>query len=124
MPRIDVARSIARAFSCCRKGTGHFFQGSRCLLLPGLFDGDTGDRVVDTLDGDAGPNVDRLVGLPPIPTVLTGRLESRVAGPRAAGPPEGTIPDSISLSARSTFGRLKLLLPNGPTIPAAAPAKS
>jgi hypothetical protein len=30
------------------------------------------------------------------------------------------IPASISLRARSTVGRLKLLLPSGPTIPAAA----
>jgi hypothetical protein len=33
-------------------------------------------------------------------------------------------PTSISESARSTVGKLKLLLPNGPTIPAAAPVKS
>ena len=36
----------------------------------------------------------------------------------------GPIQLSVSLKARSTLGRLKLLLPKGPTIPAATPAKS
>jgi hypothetical protein len=49
--------------------------------------------------------------------VVPVTLEPRFA-PTAPAPP--LTPASISVSARSTFGRLKLLLPNGPTMPAAA----
>ena len=89
--------------------------------------GDTGDRAVEMLVGEPDVKGKRLeVGRleTPAPVVDTGRPgPSRVEAPRLAPPGEFT-PDSISLSARSTFGRLKLLLPNGPTMPADAPAKS
>jgi hypothetical protein len=52
-----------------------------------------------------------------------GRPDKRAAALLAASPPPvglPLIPTSMSVSARSTVGRLKLLLPNGPTIPAAA----
>ena len=96
-------------------------------------EGEIGERAelegVDVPKGDkpagrtAGPAPDAVL------PVLPGA--SRVEDPRPPPPPpplspspEGPPPDSISLSARSTFGRLKLLLPKGPTMPAEAPAKS
>ena len=75
---------------------------------------------------DAG--VRPLAGAPAPPTVLSpdvGRPlpldKRREASPftLAFSPPPPT-PDSISASAFSTFGRLKLLLPSGPTMPAVA----
>lgn len=56
----------------------------------------------------------RLDGLRSVALALT--LAPRLT-PELAPPP---MPASISVSARSTAGKLKLLLPSGPTIPAAA----
>jgi hypothetical protein len=58
-----------------------------------------------------------------------GRVEARPATLRAASPltlddNAFPVPTSISERARSTCGRLKLLLPSGPTTPAAAPVRS
>ena len=73
------------------------------------------------LAAGAAPTVDRgglvfLDGLrsATLPLALAPRLALELA------PPIPPIPASISVSARSTVGRLKLLLPNGPTIPAEA----
>ena len=85
--------------------------------VPVLADGDPGERTLPTLVGeDEVPNGDS----PAVPALPPSLLVVPSIADVLAGP----IPLSISLKARSTLGRLKLLLPKGPTIPAAAPAKS
>jgi hypothetical protein len=61
-------------------------------------------------------------GLAPRESRRSAALVPLALAPRLApaGPAPLPTPASISVSARSTFGRLKLLLPNGPTMPAAA----
>ena len=100
-------------------------------------EGETGERAEFVGVDDAPPKGDkpawRTVGPAPDAVLPVRPGASRVETPRPPPPPpplsppspEGPpTPDSISLSARSTFGRLKLLLPKGPTMPAEAPAKS
>lgn len=67
-------------------------------------------RAVVPSGGTANPDVDDLGA---------GRPDSFRPGSAAAPVPRGVIPPSISVRARSTFGKLKLLLPIGPTTPAA-----
>ena len=97
-----------------------FCRTSCCVWPPGVGLGDEDNVGDDTCDLDPGaptPGTDKLDA---------GRVVLRLSGflvsapaliPSGAGPP--TAP-SISVRARSTFGRLKLLLPMGPTIPADA----
>ena len=81
--------------------------------MPVLADGDPGERTLPTLVGeDEVPNGDS----PAAPALPPSLLVAPSIRDVFAGP----IPLSISLKARSTLGRLKLLLPKGPTIPAAA----
>ena len=84
--------------------------------MPVLADGDPGERTLPTLVGeDEIPNGDSPVVPALPPSLLVPSIADVFAVP---------IPLSISLKARSTLGRLKLLLPKGPTIPADAPAYS
>lgn len=88
------------------------FCNTSCCVCPPEF----GDPGIGFGDGDA------------LPTWLVGDVELVSAAGRPA--PEArpaALPDpatSISDNANWTVGRLKLLGPNGPTIPAAAPSRS
>jgi len=100
------------------------FCNTSCCVCPagGLADppivGDVGALpVVDAAPTAVNPG-GRPLGAPVALPVL--RAVSAVA-PIPPGPP---IPISISVKARSTFGIVKLLLPRGPTIPAAALVRS
>jgi len=102
-----------------------------CPPAPGLGApgpvGVTGERADEILVGDDEvPNADRADGRPVEVVVAIGLAASLRAAAAVSPKPVDVppIPVSISLNALSTFGRLKLLLPRGPTIPAAAPAKS
>ena len=91
------------------------------LGLPVLVaDGGTGERTpLPLASEDEVPNGTSPAGRLALPVsfLVAGDPSIAVVGP-------APIPLSISLRARSTLGRLKLLLPKGPTIPAEAPAKS
>ena len=100
------------------------FCNTSCCVCPagGLPDlpvvGDVGTLpVADPAPTDVNPG-GRPLWAPVVLPVL--RTASGVA-PMPPGPP---IPISISVKARSTFGIVKLLLPRGPTMPAAALVKS
>lgn len=96
------------------------FCSTSCCVCPPVELGDglkVGDVVRPEVDAPAPPTADNPdVGrVPPLD-------RRRAASPftlafNALPPPK---PVSISASAFSTFGRLKLLLPRGPTIPAVA----
>ena len=68
------------------------------------------------------PNEDSPAGRPVAPVLPVALLV--VVVPSIAVVDATPIPLSISLRARSTLGKLKLLLPKGPTMPAEAPANS
>ena len=100
-----------------------------CPPAPGLGApetlGVTGERVAEIPVGEEEvPSADRADGRPVEVLVEIGLAANlRVAtSPKPVDVPP--MPVSISLNAFSTFGRLKLLLPKGPTIPAVAPATS
>lgn len=87
-----------------------------CPPAPGLGDVDNvGDDACDRPLGAPAPGTDS----PPV-----GRFALRLRPLRASGPAEEPsdegppVPPSISVSARSTLGSVKLLLPIGPTTPA------
>ena len=85
--------------------------------MPVLAAGDPGERALLMLVGeDEVPSEDSPTVRPAAVPVLPASL--LVVVPSIAVVDAAPIPLSISLKARSTFGRLKLLLPKGPTIPA------
>lgn len=99
------------------------FWSTSCWVWPpvGLGDptmgaGDVGERTLV----EAVPTGARPGGRPLDAAGL--RVDLRAGSVAAAGPPP--MPTSISVRARSTLGKLKLLLPSGPTIPAAAAVRS
>lgn len=81
-------------------------------------EGEIGDRAPEMLVGEvAEPMADR----PGRPDVDIGLPLGTLLAGGAIEPADPPIPDSISLSARSTFGKLNVLLPMGPTTPAVGP---
>lgn len=95
------------------------FCSTSCCVWPG------GGLLAPTGDAVWRPGGDAVLepsgdGRPVAPVRLAKR-RAAVESAAPVGPPES---NSISDNARSTVGRLKLLLPNGPTIPAAAFSRS
>ena len=94
-----------------------------CPVPPGLVadagpEGDTGDRAPEIMVGDVDePMFDR----PGRPDVEAGLPLGSLPPGAAIALADPPMPDSISLSARSTFGKLNVLLPMGPTTPAVGP---
>ena len=92
------------------------------LGVPVAGAGDVGVRPAPCVgDNPEVPSVERPVGLPGAAVRPAGARRGAPSVEIGGGPP---IPVSISDKARTTFGRSKLLLPRGPTIPAEAPAIS